>query len=134
MPEGISVAHGPEQGAADILKDTHFGENIGYLKTAGKAAAIDLMGRPVGDVTPIQLDLTGTHRIKPADQVKQSGFAGAVGSDDGMTFTAANLQINPIDDFAAAETFMHIGQLEGHGRHYEDPFFISKPLLPASSR
>ena len=125
MPERIAVAHRPQEGAADIFKNAHFGKNVGDLETAAKTNAVDLMRLLVGYDLVSELDVSGRYFIKSADEVEKRRFAGAVGTDDCVPFVFNYIQVDPVNYFAVAEAFMDINQLECDFRHYRIPFFIS---------
>ena len=71
MPERIAVAHRPQEGAADIFKNAHFGENIGDLKAAAQTEAINLMRQLIGNNIIVELNIARRDLIETADEVKK---------------------------------------------------------------
>ena len=107
-PERVFVSKRPERGAAQILVDRHPGKDVGDLKTARQAAAVDLEWRQTVDALAVETHFAGGRRQAPADQMKQRRLASAVGSDDRVPLAGGDLKRNAADDFRKPETLIEV--------------------------
>src|SRR5262249_36164397 len=110
---------------ADVLEYRHPREDGRDLKAAGQAAAIDLVGRQAVDAPPVELDGSPRYGEAPADQVEESGLAGAVGTDDGVPLALDDVEADAEDGGGRAEALVHVQQTDALGAH---------PALPSARR
>src|SRR5262245_60178767 len=81
-PHVEALAAVGDEACLDILEDRELGEDVGALERAAYAHRADFVRRHAGDVPSIQDYLAAIGVEVPGDQVEQSRFAGAVGSND----------------------------------------------------
>src|SRR5262249_23405464 len=91
------------------------GEDVGHLERARQPATVDLVWREVGDVLAADADAPAGHGILAGDQVEQRGFAGAVGTDEGLTRAGLDRQRDAANDRRRAERLAHVAQLDRRG-------------------
>src|SRR5690606_23967340 len=106
--KGVLVAHAPEHAAAQVFKHAQLGEDVGNLKAARQPHAVDLVRRLAINALAIEQHFAAGGAKAPADQIEQSGFARAVGADDGDPFARLHGQVHATDDFCLAKTLAQI--------------------------
>src|SRR4030095_2993489 len=87
-------------------------EDVGDLKAARQAEPIDLERSPIRDRLTMKVDRSRGHIEPPADQIEQRRFAGAVRSDDRVTFADRDREVDPANDVGIAESLAHSNELE----------------------
>jgi hypothetical protein len=87
----------------DVLHDVGVVEKLDVLERSRNTQAGHLIGSYPGDVTPFKMDAARGRVIDAADQIKNGGFPGAVGSDDGENTALFNLKRDTIDRLNATE-------------------------------
>jgi hypothetical protein len=70
-----------------------------------------------------QFNMPFADLIKAADQIEQCRFAGTVGADDGVPFSAMNGQVDTVNDFAVAEALVDVNELKRLFCHDPESFF-----------
>src|SRR5258708_15942034 len=120
------MAGRPQHGAAKVLPYAHIGKDVGDLKAARQAAAVDLIGRQAGDdLTPEQHAARAWRHIS-ADQVEGRRFARTVRTDQRMPFALRDAQIDIANDGDIAKTLFNPAQFD-RAAHAAIPF--SPPVL-----
>jgi hypothetical protein len=92
----------------DVIQNGHTFEEFYILKGASNAQFGNGVGWYGKDIFTLVKDLTFLGGIKAADAIKQAGFAGPVGSDNGKNFTTEKPGIDIIKRLNAAEGQRHI--------------------------
>ena len=64
----------------------------------------DLIGLEADQVVPVESDLAGVGGVEAGDDVEQSRFAGAVGSDHPDDLTLVGIEVDLIDGLDSTET------------------------------
>ena len=97
---------------AQVVLDAQIGEDALASGHLGHAQPGDLVGRQVGDVTPVEDDgaVIGFHHA--ADRPQQRGLAGAVGADEGddLTLVDRDGHVGQHDDAVVADGELAHGQ------------------------
>src|SRR6185369_3763364 len=78
-------------------------EEIGDLERPRDAEASDLVRPQPGDVPAADQDPAGTGRQEAAEQMKQGGLAGAVGTDESVQRARRNVEVDAVDRTEAPE-------------------------------
>ena len=87
-PEMITMAMMRLHGQGQVLQDGHFVEHRGHLERAGYPHSGPFIHRQRGNVVTIEKDPAAA-RLQFARQLGDgSGFAGTIGTDQGMDLTA----------------------------------------------
>jgi hypothetical protein len=71
----------------DIVQDRHVSKKLHILKGPRNAQGGNPVGLETGDVGAFKYNPTFLRLIKAVDTIQQTGFAGAVGSDNRKDFT-----------------------------------------------
>src|SRR3546814_11352769 len=82
-------------------------KNIGNLKRARHAQAVDGTSVQAMYRISVQKNLAGRRPKQTRNQMKQRGLSRAVGSDDGVTLSLPQVQIENANNMRFAERHMH---------------------------
>src|SRR5256885_1546149 len=125
------MAGGPQHRAAQVFPNAHIGEDVGDLKAARQAAAVDLIGRQAGDDLAAEQHAARARRHISADQVEGRRFAGSVRTDQRVALALGDAQIDIANDGDIAKTLFNPAQFD-RGAHAAIPF--SRAVLVAWSQ
>ena len=108
--------HMPSQ--QHIGENGHSGEKLDVLVGSSDAGFGKVMGGEVGDILPIKENLSFLGLVITGNTIEQTGFAGAVWSDDGNQFSRIHFEINLVEGRDAPESQSEVIHLQ------LGPFFI----------
>ena len=83
-PRDEILFHEHMPGRHDIVLGRKPGVEFDILERSGDAEPGKFIRAHAGDPVAVEVDITVLRFVKPVDAVKQGGFPGAVGSDDGQ--------------------------------------------------
>ncbi len=111
--KGVAVAHAPQHPAAQVFKHAELGENIGDLKAARQARAVDFIRFLAIYALAVQQHLAAGGCKTAADQVEQGTFTRAIRADDGDALARLHGQIGTPNNFCLAKAFAQVTQFQG---------------------
>src|SRR3984893_15685421 len=86
------------------------------------------------DTGAIEQDLARGQPKASADQVEQSGLAGAVRADNGVAFALGDIEVDAADDFEIPERLADIPQAERAVGHATLRCGLSSTMRPSQTR
>ena len=112
QPSPVRLA-GRQGGAAQVVQHAQAAEYLRDLKAAREAQALDFKGFFAVYALPAQADLAAVGAQAATDEIKQGGFACAVGADERHAFARLHGQADAVDDGAPAQALADGVQSEG---------------------
>src|SRR6266851_2596256 len=123
---GFSAMRGAQKRADHhVLQHRHSLECLRHLEGAREAEMRAGFRRQIGDVVALEQNLAGGRQQVAGQAIEQSGFAGAVRSDQAENIALLQRHRSRVDSLEAAKGFCHIAGFKEHG------LLPLRPLSPA---
>ena len=101
--------HGSTRGTlqcnANVFHHSEIGKRGRNLERPNNALTRNLRWLALGDVLAIEQNLTAGGNVKFGQQIENSGFASAIGADQGMDLASLDTEVNATDGNKALELF-----------------------------